>query len=707
MIPKVRFISFPLLTIALCLFPAATGQAGDRITLDGQADQGPCLQVERSDFDSVDLAFSLNGLDSSVVETQGGLFTLLSVDDYGYTREVGHPRLPVARELIEIPHGGEYELIVSGAVWAEYSLASLGVGNRIVPAQPPLAKSQAGTTAFVINGAAYSADAWSLGRTAVLGEESRMRHHRLVLLEVFPVDYNPAAGLIRVLKSATISVAIRDADVVTTRTMFERYASPRFDKLARSVVLNAAAFETAARPRSARTSRATGYLMIAAPSFVGNNALQSLVNVRTSEGFDVTLVDTNTTGTGTTNIKNYIQTAYNTWNPAPEYILLIGDTNTIARWTGSGSYSPATDLNYACLSGSDYFPDVFRGRLSVRDSTDLTNLCTKIEDMVTNDVKEAVFMASQDNWNISEGTHNYVISNYLDPDGWTSDKLYCRTYNATTSQVTNAFNDGRTIGCFSGHGSQTSWADGPSFSQSNVRALTNTIYPFVYSFSCLTGSYHITECFGETWIIDNHGATAFIGASVSSYWDEDDILEKRMFRGWFDYSHDQAGPMIDYGQYELYLWMGSGSFSRMYYEMFNLLGEPAMGLLGSGGSSGDVVPDIKVNDDDGPLSVPVGTQLDITVSLDPGDQVGVAKDWWIFVEWNWNNTWYWRPPSNWTMSATPIRSYSGALYSISNYPVGSGTVPSGFWDFYFCIDDLNNVYEGTWQDVVEVQVSGT
>jgi len=61
----------------------------------------------------------------------------------------------------------------------------------------------------------------------------------------------------------------------------------------------------------------------------------------------------------------------------------------------------------------------------------------------------AVFMASVDNYTISEGTHNWVINNHLDPLGYASDKLYQVTYGATTQDVRNSFNAGRVYGIFS------------------------------------------------------------------------------------------------------------------------------------------------------------------------------------------------------------------------------------------------------------------
>ncbi len=39
-------------------------------------------------------------------------------------------------------------------------------------------------------------------------------------------------------------------------------------------------------------------------------------------------------------------------------------------------------------------------------------------------IKKAAFMASSDNHQVSEGTHNYVIDTYLAPNNYTCDKMY-------------------------------------------------------------------------------------------------------------------------------------------------------------------------------------------------------------------------------------------------------------------------------------------
>ncbi|MCK4979892.1 MAG: hypothetical protein KAS62_05815, partial [Candidatus Delongbacteria bacterium] len=63
----------------------------------------------------------------------------------------------------------------------------------------------------------------------------------------------------------------------------------------------------------------------------------------------------------------------------------------------------------------------------------------------------------------------------------------------------------------------------PLFSISNIDGLSNTgEYPLVIGNCCLTGSFGTTECFGEAWLnAPNKGAIGYIGASMSTYWDED------------------------------------------------------------------------------------------------------------------------------------------------------------------------------------------
>ena len=85
----------------------------------------------------------------------------------------------------------------------------------------------------------------------------------------------------------------------------------------------------------------------------------------------------------------------------------------------------------------------------------------------------------------------------------------------------------------------------------------------------------------ETWLrVPDKGAVVAVGASVNSYWDEDDILEKRLF----DAIYDEG--LVEYGQAwmrakELLLqYYGATNMVRGYFEMYNVMGDPTVEVLG-------------------------------------------------------------------------------------------------------------------------------
>lgn len=236
-------------------------------------------------------------------------------------------------------------------------------------------------------------------------------------------------------------------------------------------------------------------------------------------------------------------------------------------------------------------------------------------------------MAGNDNYHISEGTHNYVINTYLEPNGYNCTKLYEVSYGATTQDVKDALNDGRSLAIFSGHGSTTSWADGPSFTQSDVNSLTNTdMYPFVCSHACVTGSFALSECFGETWLrAEDKAGLAFWGSSANTLWTEDDILERGMFQAWWDDGLETIGGMTDMGLYYLYENYSGGGYTKYYFECYNVLGDPSVKIWTDDPNSPPEKPEIPDGPDEG------ATTIEYTFSsstTDPeGEKIYYLFDW--------------------------------------------------------------------------------
>jgi len=113
--------------------------------------------------------------------------------------------------------------------------------------------------------------------------------------------------------------------------------------------------------------------------------------------------------------------------------------------------------------------------------------------------------------------------------------------------------------------------------------------------------------------------------------------------------------------------------------------------------------DIKVDGDDGPLTIPSTQTVSITVSLDPGDQK-VEHDWWVAGFHNSSDLYCWHPAVGWQYCPiwAPLRTYNGVLFEINDFLISQSPIPIGSWNFVFAIDERNHQYEGTYLDSVQV-----
>jgi len=513
--------------------------------------------------------FTLPSYQFLPIVAEGEDYNQLLIPGYGVIPEVGLPALPIVSfNLFISDTENQLEFEVKNISSSERTLKS-----KVYPFQMPWEKLYPiEERPFTINNDYYNSNG-NLDQPFVqISEPFIIAGVKGVTITLYPFRYNPQEDKLFITSSGSVDILINNPVLPVTEK------SPIFNQYLSNVFVN---YEWSS-PKTA-----SKYLIITDPSFEAE--MQQFVTHKISKGFEVDMFNTTVTGTTTTTIKSFIQARYN--NPAtkPEYILLVGDVAQIPAWVGTGEGTPRTDLNYAQLEGVDYFADAFIGRFSIATSTELQYAINKslyMENLIGTLTKKNIYMSSTDNWEITEGTHNYIIDQYFGPANYTNLKLYTHTYGATTQQLIDALNDNQIFAIYSGHGSEYSWADGPVLSQQQVRDLTNTWYPYVYSFACVTGSYHLTECFGETWLRTDNGASTFYGSSVNSYWDEDDILERRLIKAMFEDGLTRVTPMFDMGKIYLVNHYGGGvtqgSTMLRYLEMYNLMGDPSMPVVEMG-----------------------------------------------------------------------------------------------------------------------------
>jgi hypothetical protein len=505
--------------------------------------------------------FVLPQYEMMTTTAQGEEYINLSMPGYGVVPETGLPALPLISFNLFISYNEEQPQVKILSTTAREEI----LPNRVFPFQAPWEKSQPlSERPFTINSEYYN----STGKdypAITFSEPFIIGGVKGVIVTINPFNYNPIENRLTVITSGSFEISLEYPVLPVTNK------SQSFNNFYDKIFVNYEGYSTLI---------GMNYLIITAPGF--ETGLAPFVSYKNSTGFSVDMFNTSTTGTTTTSIKNFIQDRYNDPGTKPEFILLVGDVGDIPAWTGSGAGTPTTDLNYAQLEGGDYFADAFIGRFSVTSADELQNAINKtiyMDSYVGTLTKKNIFMSSTHNYQITEGTHNYVIDNYFGPAGYTNLKLYTYTYNATTQQLINALNDNQIFAIYSGHGGEYSWSDGPPLSQAQVEALTNIWYPYVYSFACVTGSYHVDECFGETWLRTENGASTFYGSSVNSYWDEDDVLEKKIFYSMFEDDLTRVTPMFDQGKiYLVNHYGGITGTTLRYLEMYNLMGDPSMAV---------------------------------------------------------------------------------------------------------------------------------
>jgi hypothetical protein len=514
--------------------------------------------VKTSNGYSVD--FSLQQYDFSSITKEGNDYFELNIPAYGTEPEVGMPALPQISFNLFIPSDEQKPTVRINS----FDQSTQILDKKVYPKQMYWSRERSlSERPFSINSNYYNSNGTekplvSISEPFVIGGVSG------VMVTVHPFQYNPKENKLEITRSASFEIK------VNTSIQSTSLKSQVYNEFLKNVLVNYQPTESLQSMR---------YLIITAPIFEAG--LSSFISHKTAQGFTVDLFNTGATGTTTTAIKSFIQARYDNAATRPEFVLLVGDVQHIPYWVGSGEGTPSTDLNYVQLAGTDKFADAFIGRFSVTTEQELQNALAKsiyMENYIATVAKKNIFMASTDNYQISEGTHNYVIDTHFQPAGWQNQKLYTVTYNATTQQLIDALNANQRFAIYSGHGAETYWADGPVLNQSQVSALTNTgIYPFVFSFACVTGSYQIAESFGETWIRTTHGASTFYGSSVNSYWDEDDIVERRLIDAMFNDDLTRVTPMMDKAKFDLATHYGGVTATVLrYMEMYNLMGDPSM-----------------------------------------------------------------------------------------------------------------------------------
>ncbi|MBN2828779.1 MAG: T9SS type A sorting domain-containing protein [Candidatus Cloacimonetes bacterium] len=483
-------------------------------------------ELLRGNNNGLEIGYDIADLNWFGVETPKGTFVEIGITGFTHTSNIGAPKLPMERKIIEVPLNAEVVPSVNVLAQKTITLSEYGISAKIIPAQAPVPKSaDPSTLEFIINQKYYTQtqEDYEIVKVHELGI---LRNARLFAVDYYPVSYNPVNGELTIITEAEVDIAYLNGDMDETMALKARTASSVFDNLIDNTVF----FTLDARTTLNRYP--LGYIIITPNSFL--STLQPFINWKTEQGFNVTVGTTETIGTSTTAIANFISGIWNsatTENPAPSYLLIVGDVAQVPAYNGATG-THITDLNYVKLQGNDYMPEMYFGRFSAQNINQLQPQVDKTlmyEKYLMPDpsyLDNVTLIAGVDsNYGSSHanGAINYATNNYfntahgLDVNAY----LYPSSGNQETSIIQDVSNGVGYIN-YTAHGDNQEWYD-PQFNNNDVNGLTNSgKYTVAVGNCCLTNHFQTDTCFGEAWLrAADKGAVIYIGGTNSTYWDED------------------------------------------------------------------------------------------------------------------------------------------------------------------------------------------
>lgn len=586
-------------------------------------------QVLNSSYDAVVVSFDAADIDVADIAIDGSNYSLVSMQGFQQQQSVGLPSLPTLPTMIEVPLGDRLTYTIQSMVADTIDGAELGLTLPIAPAQPSVRKSDTASHRLVMDNSAYSANKYCGEPVITLTENGVARSRNLATLTFNPIRWNPVTNQLIIVKRVTVAVTQMNANVEATRRMHKLHANPVFEASLKTINSLAAKDNT--------TSAPLRYTIVAHSSFRG--LLDEFANWKRRIGFIVDLVYTDDAAVGSTtsSIQSYLQGLYDNATaemPAPTYVLFVGDVAQIpAFYLTAYGESHYSDLSYCCWTGNDNYPDCFYGRFSAQNATQLQPQIDKTlmyEQYTFPDpsyLANAALVAGVDRGATNDNAYkygdpamDYVAKEYITADNGFENITYYKNNTSfaptgvtvtgssqasgTTAALRNLYNNGCGWVNYTAHGSETSWSD-PSFSTSNAAAMTNNNKPMVMIGNCcLTNSFQIDNCFGESLLRkgNNAGAVGYIGASNSTYWTEDfywtvgvrSNISNTMNPnynannlGMYDklfHTHGEAvsdwhttlGSMIYAGNWAVESSSSSSAMKLYYWQIYHLMGDPSV-----------------------------------------------------------------------------------------------------------------------------------
>ncbi|MDP8221045.1 MAG: C25 family cysteine peptidase, partial [Candidatus Stygibacter frigidus] len=533
------------------------------------------LEVLESGANGVVLTWSTSSFSLKEIKINGRLVQEIVYSDEFLPNDAGFPDLPGISRMIAVPEGASVKLAY------EYFNEEIIRGVEIAPAPVIPKETEDGLEYFW--GKSYQQDELYPAAVSQISEIDEIRGVDYIMVGVSPFRYNPVKKELHVYRDIKINLSFQGGN---GRFGEDRLRSRWWDPVLKGNLLNWDLLPKLDYSHLQANHRTLDYeyLIICPTGEAFTTWADSIRIFRTQQGIRTGIVTLAETGSSNSQIENYINTAYNTWDIPPVAVLFLGDYGTNAtNSVNSSTYNNycISDNLFADVTGNN-LPDLSIARITGRTDAELELMIHKFMEYERNPPTNPGFYQNPvvaggwqtERWFIlatevvrgfwanvldkspvreyaiysgtpgtvwSTATNTSTVVNYFGSNGLGylgASPAVIPSWNANAASINNDINNGCFMLQHRDHGGETGWGE-PDYGNSNLGGLNNEDLAFVFSTNCLTGKFNwSSECFTEAFHRHAQGALGLIAATEVSY----SFVNDTYIWGTYDYMWPNFDP---------------------------------------------------------------------------------------------------------------------------------------------------------------------
>ncbi|TEU18838.1 MAG: hypothetical protein E3J21_05100, partial [Anaerolineales bacterium] len=217
--------------------------SGSTALVTAQAPAGSDLRLLSSDGQAIVLELTVDDFQVETVEHAGQTYQRLVIPGMVQTDRPGEPQVPTRGAMLGLPSVTGVSVQVLEAYYDTFGGYRLYPGPKFEMTADNLDNllAEAVQQTFALNQELYATDAFYPGQLAEIGHTGYMRDQAVAQVQLYPVQYNPASGELRLYRRILARITW-DTPLLAAATE-ARGASPAYENLLRNTILNYDALE--------------------------------------------------------------------------------------------------------------------------------------------------------------------------------------------------------------------------------------------------------------------------------------------------------------------------------------------------------------------------------------------------------------------------------------------------------------------------------